>query len=118
MRLFKILWKHKEKPGTWIAFEFRTMHFLNPLFLHFTRNGYAKQWFLFSHIPPFYMNKNNCNCEVGISLLFIQFGFNFQLNFDNGSVLREPRQNHIRIDFSIVDFFKKLSKPKVAQIIN
>lgn len=95
MRYFKILWRSKNRAGTWIAFEIRTLG--KPLMFTFFRNGYAKQWFCYINIFPIYISKNNSKFEIGISLVKLFIGINFHLNFSIPT--RKKRQRDFKIKF-------------------
>jgi len=95
-RRFKILWSSKEKAGTWIAIE--KGHGRKPLYIHFNRPGYSRQWFAYISIFPLYLSKNNSSLEIGINLILVSFSLIFHLNF-HPKGLYVPRRNPIRIDF-------------------
>lgn len=95
MRLFKILWKSEKKAGTWIAFEAHQLW--HPLMFTFSRNGYAKQWFMNMNVFPIAIQKNNSEFKIGLSLIFFFIGINFHLNFS--SKVRDIRKNDVSITF-------------------
>ena len=101
MNIFKVFWKSNTKPGTWIAFE---AHPLNQLLMFtYSRNGYAKQWFLFMNIFPLAILKDNSTFTIGLSLVKYFIGINFHLNFKIGELSKRRRE----IEISFVPFEKE-----------
>ena len=100
MRYFKQLWSSKERAGTWIAFEVKTVGC--PLMFTFSRNGYARQWFAYIHLPLLSIAKNNSQFEIGLLLYKLFIGFNFHLNFP--FPVRKTRQKSL--DISITPYSK------------
>lgn len=96
MKYFKVLWNSEKKAGNWVAFEVKKVGC--PIMFTFSRNGYAKQWFAYIHLPLISIAKNNGQFEIGLLLYKLFIGFNFHVHFPYP--IRKVRQKSIEISMT------------------